>query len=66
MGRVHFFHHRDTPGGVVCHIVLMVDLAVQQLQIDDDVIVFGNLLYPVQPEDYIFCALFVRHALAVA
>jgi len=44
----------------------MIVLAVEQFQANDDAVVFGDLLHPVQAGDGIARAFFVRHAAAVS
>ncbi len=56
----------DAPGGVVAHVVVVIDLAVKQFNADGDAVVFGNFFDAVEAGDGIFGALFVGHALAVS
>src|SRR5271165_1084628 len=64
--RVDFVHYGRAPGGAIGHIVLVVHLAVEQLQTDGDVVVFGDLLHAIQANYGVARALFIRHALAVS
>ena len=64
--RVHGLHHLHSPGGVVAHVVFMIHLAVEQFQADDNAVVLGNLLDPIESHDRILGTLFVRHAGAVS
>jgi hypothetical protein len=64
--RIHALHHVDTPRRTVGLIVLVVDLAVQQLHAHRDAAIFGYLLDAAQPFDAIGLALFIAHAIAIA
>src|SRR5271165_3772513 len=64
--RVDFVHYGRAPGGAIGHVVLVVHLAVEQLQTNGDVVVFGDLLHAIQTNHGVARALFIRHALAVS
>ena len=65
-GELTSLHHGRAPGGVIGHVVFVVHLAVEQLQADGDVVVLGDLFYPIEAKHGIARALVVRHALAVS
>ena len=56
----------DSPRCVVAHVILVIDLAVQQLHADVDLVFLGNTDHTLQATDAIFQPFFVRHAAAVA
>ena len=49
--RRHRLHDLDAERGVVALVVLVIDLAVQQLDADRDAVVLADLLDPVQAVD---------------
>ena len=64
--RVDGLDDLHTPGGVVAHVVVVVDLAVEKLDADVDAVVLGDFLDAVETGDGIFGALLVGHAFAIA
>src|SRR5260370_7616276 len=64
--RIDSLDDLDAPRGVVAHVIVMVDLAVQKLDADGDAVVFGDLFDAVEAGDGVPGALFIGHAGAVA
>src|SRR5579883_269485 len=64
--RIYLSHHPCSPRRMVCHVVRMVALAVQQLQTDGHAVVFGNLFHPVQAQNGVAGTLVVGHSTTVA
>ena len=64
--RVHLPAHLDAPRRVVAHVILVVDLAVQQLQADGHIILLRYALDPVQARDAVFEPFLVRQAPPIA
>src|SRR3984957_15766359 len=54
------------PGGVVAHVVVMIDLAVQQFDDDGDAVVFADLFYAIEADDRVLRPFGVGHAIAIA
>src|SRR3979490_686259 len=65
-GRVDGMDDLDAPGSVVAHVVVVVDLAVEELDADGDAVVLGDFFDAVEAGDGVFGALFVGHASAIA
>ncbi len=63
--RVHLLHHVHSPGRVVAHVIVMVALAVEQLQADRHAMIFRDLLHAIQPGNRVARAFVVGHARAV-
>jgi len=53
-GEVDGLDDLHTPGGVVAHVVVVVDLAVEELDADVDAVVLGDFLDAVETGDGIF------------
>src|SRR6266567_4284313 len=64
-GRVDGLDNLNAPSGVVAHVVVVVDLAIEEFQADGDAIVVGDFLDAVETGDGIFSAFFVGHARAI-
>src|SRR5690242_6101779 len=64
--RVYGLDDLNAPRGVIAHVVVMVDLAVEELEADGDAVILGDFLDAVETGDGVFSALFVGHASAVA
>ena len=56
----------DAPGGVVAHVVRVVDLAVEQFHDEGDAEFLGERQEALEADGAVFEALFVGHAIAVA
>ena len=65
-GGVDLFADADAPGGVVCHVVLVVAFAVKELKVDGDAVVFRDGLETLEAEDAVAGAFVIGHAHAVA
>jgi len=65
-GRVDGLDDLDAPGGVVAHVVVVVDLAVEEFHANGDAVVFGEFLHAVEAGDGVFGAFFVGHPRAVS
>ena len=66
VGRGHALHDLDPVDSVVALVVLVIDLAVEQLDDHRDVVLFGNGLDSVETCDRVGDRLIVGHALAIA
>ena len=62
---IHLLHQVHTPGGMIRHVVLVVDLAVEEFQVHHNLLFFGVRLDPVQPGEAVSQPLTVGHTLAV-
>src|SRR5256884_201848 len=65
-GRIDGLDDLHSPGGVVAHVVVVVDLAIEELDADGDAVVLGDFLDAVETGDGVLGALFVGHAIAIA
>src|ERR1700674_781103 len=65
-GRVDGLDDLYSPGGVVAHIVVVVDLAIEQLDADGDAVVLGDFLDAVETGNSVLGAFVVGHAIAIA
>ena len=63
--RIHAFHHLRAEGRVVALIVVVIDLAVQQLHTDRDAMMFGERRDAAQTRDTRLDALCIRAPLPV-
>src|SRR2546423_521881 len=59
-------NHLKAPGGVVAHVIFVIDFAVEQLEADVDAVIFGDFLEAIEASNGVFSALFVRHARAIS
>ncbi len=64
--RVHLLDHLDPEPGAVALVVLVVDLAVEELHADRDPVLLGRLLHLVEPIHAVLDRVVVGSALAVA
>jgi hypothetical protein len=64
--RVDGLDDLHTPGGVVTHVVVVVDLAVEELDADRDAVVLGDFLDAVETGNSVLGAFVVGHAFAIA
>src|SRR5467141_1253451 len=65
-GRINGLDDLHSPSGVVAHVVVVVDLAVEELDADGDAVVLGDFLDAVETGDGVLGALFVGNAIATA
>src|SRR5258708_26284016 len=56
----------DAPGGVVADVVVVVELAVEELHADGDAVVFGDFFDAIEADDGVLGAFFVGHAAAIS
>jgi hypothetical protein len=54
------------PGGVVAHVVVVIDFAVEKLHANCDAVVLGDFFNAIQTRDGVFRAFVVGHAVAVS
>src|SRR5262249_9229044 len=66
VGRVDGRDDLDAPGGVVAHVVVVVDFAVEKFEADVDAVVLGDFLELVESHDAILDAFGVGHTVAIA
>src|SRR5579871_3385111 len=58
--RVHFAHNAHAPSRVVAHVIVMIALAVEQLEADRDAMIFRNFLHAIQAGDGVASTFVVR------
>ncbi len=59
--RINALHHADAPSRVIALVIVVVNLAVEQFQVDGDARVLGDFAHCTQADDAVLGA-FLRRA----